>query len=164
LPLGARAVASACRPDIGRSVGAQMKHVRSILLSDLFARRADGEKPRAMQRADFKAVSKGRRYSSEMLTLQADARSDQSGDPRFGFVLTKKTGNAVERNRMRRRLRAAIRETKALAGSEPNDFVIVGRRALLAAPFNSILSELTQGLSRVRPRSSSPVSSQKDRH
>lgn len=141
-----------------------MKSYGTNSTSDIVARRADEKKPRAMQRADFRAVSKGRRYSSAMITLQADARSAPRGEPRFGFVLTKKTGNAVERNRMRRRLRAAIRETKALAGSEPNDFVIVGRRALLTASFNSILSDLTQGLSRVRPRSSSPVSSQKDRH
>lgn len=117
-----------------------------------------------MQRADFKAVSKGRRYTSEIMTLQADNRSELFGEPRFGFVLTKKTGNAVERNRMRRRLRAAIRETKAVVGSEPNDFVIVGRRALLSASFDSIVTELTQGLSRVKPRSSTSVSTQKDRH
>jgi ribonuclease P protein component len=117
-----------------------------------------------MQRADFRAVSKGRRYTSEIMTLQADTRSELIGEPRFGFVLTKKTGNAVERNRMRRRLRAAIRETKAVVGSEPNDFVLIGRRALLTASFDTILSELTQGLPRVRPRSPSPVSSHKDWH
>lgn len=141
-----------------------MKNAPSTVSSDLVARPADERKPRAMQRADFKAVSKGRRYMSAMITLQADARSTPPGKPRFGFVVTKKTGNAVERNRMRRRLRAAIRETKAIAGSEPADFVIVGRRALLTASFDRILSELTQGLSRVKPRSSSPVSSEKDRH
>ena len=141
-----------------------MKSFGANSTSDLVTRRTDAEKLRAMQRADFKAVSKGRRYSSAMITLQSDARSVPIGAPRFGFVLTKKTGNAVERNRMRRRLRAAIREIKVLAGSEPNDFVIVGRRALLTASFDTILSELTQGLSRVRPRSPSPVSSQKDRH
>lgn len=141
-----------------------MKSFGANSTSDLVKRRTDAEKLRAMQRADFKAVSKGRRYSSALITLQADARAVLIGTPRFGFVLTKKTGNAVERNRMRRRLRAAIRETKALAGSEPNDFVIVGRRALLTASFDTILSELTQGLPRVKPRSPSPVSSQKDRH
>ena len=141
-----------------------MKSFGANSTSDLMTRRTDAEKLRAMQRADFKAVSKGRRYSSAIITLQSDARSVPIGAPRFGFVFTKKTGNAVERNRMRRRLRAAIREIKVLAGSEPNDFVIVGRRALLTASFDTILSELTQGLSRVRPRSPSPVSSQKDRH
>lgn len=121
-------------------------------------------KLRPMRRADFRAVSKGRRYSSAMIALQAGPRQDHFGTARFGLVLTKKIGNAVERNRIRRRLRAAIRVTQVIVGSEPNDFVLVGRRALLTASFDTILSELTQALSRVKPRSPSPVSSQKDRH
>ncbi|MFM8701044.1 MAG: ribonuclease P protein component [Hyphomicrobiales bacterium] len=145
-------------------MGAKMEKSGSNLSPGLANSVVHHDRRRAMQRADFKAVSKGRRYTSGMMTLQADVRSNPMGGPRFGFVLSRKVGNAVERNRIRRRLRAAICETKAVAGSEPNDFVIVGRRALLTASFDRILSELSQGLSRVRPRPSSPISSQKDRH
>ena len=62
--------------------------------------------------------------------------------PRFGFTVTKKLGNAVIRNRIRRRLKAAIAElaqTRAQAGF---DYVIVARAVALNRPYPDIVADL----------------------
>ncbi len=64
---------------------------------------------------------------------------------RVGFTVTKKAGNAVERNRIRRRLREAVR--RQAAGMSPGaDYVIVGRTDLLNARFSDIEAELSRRL------------------
>ena len=62
--------------------------------------------------------------------------------PRVGFTVTKKHGNAVERNRMRRRLKEAVRLSAGFAMKPGHDYVVVARRELLTAPFE----RLTKGL------------------
>ena len=63
---------------------------------------------------------------------------------RVGFTVTKKTGNAVARNRIRRRLREAVRVLAADDMRLGNDYVIVGREDVLAAPFGQIAAELSR--------------------
>lgn len=77
---------------------------------------------------------------------------------RFGLTITKKVGNAVERNRIRRRLREAIRTTCRDDMIPGFDYVIVARRDLLEAPFDVVTSELSRRFSRVR--AAMPVRSQ----
>ena len=63
--------------------------------------------------------------------------------PRFGFTATKKLGNAVVRNRVKRRLREAVRliaPQKALDGYE---YVLIGRKSTLKRPFSALLHDLT---------------------
>lgn len=74
-------------------------------------------------------------------SLQARDRKDDAG-LRLGLTVTKKVGNAVERNRIRRRLRAAARAVLPQAGKGGFDYVVVARRAALTADF----SDLTGGL------------------
>ncbi len=63
---------------------------------------------RLKQRADFLAAAKGAKVPAGAFVLQARERGD--GAPaRFGFTVSKKVGNAVERNRVRRRLRDLVR-------------------------------------------------------
>lgn len=83
------------------------------------------------------------------------------GPPRFGFTVTKKTGKAVVRNRIRRRLREAVRLHAAGAADQGCDYVLVGRPAALDAPFGEIVAELAKALDRARrfnanPRQSGP--------
>jgi ribonuclease P protein component len=91
------------------------------------------------------------------------------GDPkpaRFGLTITKKVGNAVERNRIRRRLREAIR-TACRDDMVPGfDYVIVARRDLLRVPFEVVTGELSRRFSRARAaapaRSSEPARGRSD--
>ena len=63
---------------------------------------------RLKRRADFRAASSGPRISVGAFVLQARARGDERG-VRIGFTVSKQVGNAVERNRVRRRLREIVR-------------------------------------------------------
>jgi len=91
------------------------------------------------RRADFVRLQKGLRRSTPVFGLQAGP--SPVGVGRFGFTVTKKTGSATERNRIRRRLKAAAQ--RATAGSLPGfDVVIVARRACLHEPFASLSRSL----------------------
>jgi ribonuclease P protein component len=112
---------------------------------------------RLIQRRQFKAVSAGSRVHTELFSLQVLRRPASAGDdaaPRFGITVTKKTGNAVERNRMRRRLRHALRET-AIAARPGHDYVVVARRPILSAAFDQLAGELSRALARGQDRSKS---------
>jgi ribonuclease P protein component len=100
---------------------------------------------RLKRRAAFKAVAGGRRIIRPGFVLQALAGGDRSNrPPRFGITVTRKIGNAVVRNRIRRRLREAIRATAggARAGT---DYVIVARRAALTLHFDRLVTDLMDG-------------------
>ncbi|WP_108660729.1 ribonuclease P protein component [Acuticoccus kandeliae] len=93
---------------------------------------------RLKKRAEFKAVAKGVRVHRDAFTLQALRRDETAtihGDtPRVGFTVTKKVGNAVVRNRIKRRFRA-LSDVMRGEFRDTTDYVIVARRAALDAPF-----------------------------
>jgi len=103
---------------------------------------------RLRQRADFLAVANGARVSSAAFTLQG-RRRDDPGPIRIGFTVTRKNGNAPERNRIRRRLREAVRRIDAVAMRPHHDYVLVGRRAALTCDFNTMLNDLRSALQRL---------------
>jgi ribonuclease P protein component len=78
--------------------------------------------------------------------------------PRFGLTVTKKVANAVGRNRIRRRLREALRTGGAAAGVAAlgaragQDYVIIARREALNAPFADIVSQMAEGFARLHNR------------
>ena len=104
---------------------------------------------RLKKRAEFLAVAKGRRFHGPLFTVQARA-GDASRAPRVGLTLTKKVGNAVVRNRIRRRLREALRVTQGLPTEAGWDYVLIGRREALAASFVTIRAELARALGKVK--------------
>lgn len=97
---------------------------------------------RLKSRPEFLRVREGERRKGRYFVLEVLDRRTPDEAPRAGFTVTKKQGNAVERNRMRRRLKEAVRLTAQFAMLPGHDYVIVGHRDLLAAPFD----ELTKAL------------------
>lgn len=71
--------------------------------------------------------------------------------PRFGFTVTKKTGNSVVRNRIRRRLREIVRIHLANCEGLNGDFVLIGKIAALHVNFDMLLSDLVKALDQ-RPK------------
>lgn len=103
---------------------------------------------RLRHRPDFLAAASGKKAPAFSFVLQARGRGDEM-PPRMGFTVSKKVGTAVERNRVRRRLRALVRqaaEGRVLAG---HDYVMVGRRAALSTPFAQMIEEFLGALGRV---------------
>jgi len=109
---------------------------------------------RLRRRSDFRAAASGARFSGRSFLLQARDRAD-NGAIRVGFTVSKQVGNAVERNRVRRRLREILRLSAAAAGTgnaalhAGHDYVLIGRRAALAAPFGAMMQELESALGQV---------------
>jgi ribonuclease P protein component len=99
---------------------------------------------RLKNRPQFLAVRAGEKRKGKYFLLEVLKRADSEGEARVGFTVTKKHGNAVERNRMRRRLKEAVRTDVCFAMQPGHDYVIVARRDVLAAPFNGLKSALKQ--------------------
>lgn len=104
------------------------------------------------RRSDFTAARKGKRAETRAFTIQALRRGAGDGPARFGLTVTKKTGNAVERNRIKRRLRALVRALPADAVSPGCDHVLFARRDALKAPFSLMAAEAEQALRALAPR------------
>jgi ribonuclease P protein component len=107
---------------------------------------------RLKRRRDFRAVAQasggGARAHASGFILQARAR-EKAGPPRVGFTVSKQVGNAVECNRVRRRLRELIRLTPATALCAGHDYVLIGRRTALKLAFETMTKELSGALRRV---------------
>jgi ribonuclease P protein component len=106
---------------------------------------------RLRQRADFLAAASGLKTTAAAFVLQARERVD-NGPARLGFTVSKKVGNAVERNRVRRRLREMVRLLGANRMRSGHDYVLIGRRAALKVPFARIAEEFEGALRRVHAK------------
>jgi ribonuclease P protein component len=120
---------------------------------------------RLKRRSDFRAVASGARTSGSAFVLQARSRADK-GAIRIGFTVSKQVGNAVERNRVRRRLREIVRASTADAGQSTADagqlcsgydYVLIGRRPALTAPFGEMVQELGAALTRIHAQANAKV-------
>jgi ribonuclease P protein component len=104
-------------------------------------------------RADFLRVAAGRRKAvTPGLVLQAAPRTpgaEGSAVVRVGFTASRKVGNAVVRNRAKRRLRAAAVQILPDAGSPATDYVLIARAATAERPYPALLADLEAALRRV---------------
>ncbi len=102
------------------------------------------------KRADFIKASRAKRIAVKGFILQARKRGDGEPDPeqiRVGFTCSKKVGNAVARNRAKRRLRAIAREVLPKRGVAGYDYVLIGRNNITAQRnFRDMLGDLRYGL------------------
>jgi ribonuclease P protein component len=118
---------------------------------------------RLKKRSEFLAVAAAnRRWTTPGLVLQAKphTHNPHDNDPsgtnlvsdavavRVGFTATKKIGNAVKRNRARRRLRAAVDDVLRGSGASGADLVVVARQGTIARPYADLKSDLTAALRR----------------
>jgi ribonuclease P protein component len=101
---------------------------------------------RLTKRAQYLNTARGVRAGRKGFTLQAISADDPA--PGIGLTVTNKTGNAPERNRIRRRLRAAVRACGA-SFQPQHDYVLVGRREALSLPFSEVVSDLASAISKV---------------
>ena len=76
-------------------------------------------------------------------------RDDDDPTMRIGFTVTKKIGNAVVRNRMKRRLRAIARETLPEFGIAGADHVLIGRAGGVERDYSNLAAELKRALKKV---------------
>ena len=100
---------------------------------------------RLTRRVDFQRLTrKGARRAMPGVVLQAMIRPNADSDVcRLGFTVSKKVGGAVQRNRAKRRLRAAA--TEILQNLNPGrDIVLVGRKATLTRPWDALLADVRQ--------------------
>ena len=105
---------------------------------------------RLKQRREFLAVAGARRkWAAPGLVLQARRRSEQDSEPRVGFTASRKVGNAVSRNRARRRLRVAAEKVMPLHAKRGYDFVLIARAATLNRSFPALLEDLKTALKKL---------------
>lgn len=117
--------------------------------------------PRLKRRREFLLVAaQGRKWVAPGLILQVSPQTATvetpagvtGGSPalRVGFTVTRKVGNAVVRNRVRRRLRAAAEAVMPTHARQDFDYVVIGRRQSLTRPFPALLQDLEVALRKVR--------------
>ncbi|HTI30652.1 MAG TPA: ribonuclease P protein component [Sphingomonas sp.] len=97
------------------------------------------------RRADFLAANKGRRRVTPGFILIMHEREGDA-EPRVGFTVTKKIGNAVVRNRMKRRFRALAREVIAPVARDHRDYILIGRAGGIERDYGKMVSELRAAL------------------
>lgn len=107
---------------------------------------------RLRHRHEFLAAARAVRYTTNGLTLQARERLDGLEHVGVGFTCSKKVGNAVSRNRAKRRLREVARLVLPSHGRPGWDYVLIGRvNATTTLPFADLIKDLQRALQKVHP-------------
>ncbi|MEP3232246.1 MAG: ribonuclease P protein component [Hyphomicrobiales bacterium] len=122
------------------------------------------------KRAAFLNAAKGVFMPRKSFVMQRNEQSDASDetdssllDPRVGFTVTKKVGNAVIRNRVRRRMREAVRVTSSELFQNGHDYVLVGRKEALSVEFNTLCADIESTLKRLARGEGKPARPYKSR-
>ncbi len=101
-------------------------------------------------RSEFLACARARRQGTRGMMVQARRRDDPDGPIRVGFTCSKKVGNAVARNRAKRRLREVARMVLPEHGRAGWDYVLIGRAgATIDRPFEALKGDLVHALDRI---------------
>jgi len=103
------------------------------------------------KRADFVRASHARRQGTPGIHLQGRKRTEgEATGTRVGFTCSKKVGNAVARNRAKRRLREVARIVLAEMGRDGWDYVLVGRKDTTATlPFDTLVADMRRAMKKV---------------
>ncbi|MGE5057498.1 MAG: ribonuclease P protein component [Acidobacteriota bacterium] len=108
------------------------------------ARKTFPRRGRLLRHADFERVYKqGRRHFSASMTVFYWRRPEAAPGLRVGFTVGRALGGAVQRNRIKRRMREAVRLTRVWPGAAA-DIVINPKKVVLTADFETVLNEVRQ--------------------
>jgi ribonuclease P protein component len=113
------------------------------------------------RRADFLAANKGLRVARPGFVLLTRVNDGQG--KRYGVTVTRRIGNAVVRNRMKRRFRALLRELLPIEGLADTDHVMIGRESGIERDFGKLRAELCAALGRARAGKGDPPRSRRPR-
>lgn len=109
------------------------------------------------QRADFLRAASARRMGTGSFLLQARLRGDDTLGIRIGFTASKKIGNAVARNRAKRRMRAVVRDVLPSLGQAGWDYVLVAKpQATIARAYGDLRADLTRALTQIHLEKAKP--------
>ncbi|HEX2792867.1 MAG TPA: ribonuclease P protein component [Croceicoccus sp.] len=108
------------------------------------------------KRADFLAANKGLRVARPGFILLARPNGLEPERMRYGITVTKRIGNAVVRNRMKRRFRELLWAALPTAGLPGHDFILIGREGGIERDFTKLSEELAMALSRAREGKGDP--------
>lgn len=125
------------------------------------------------KRAEFLRLRGGARFATPAFVLETrpseleaataatparpDAADTQLSDMRFGYTVTKKLGGAVMRNRIRRRLKAAVSVVAPKFALSGHDYVLVARAAAYDRAFPDLKKDLERALQRVHHAAANPL-------
>ena len=105
------------------------------------------------KRAEFLRLRGGARWATGAFVLETKPRSEGTpaftDGPRFGFTVTKALGGAVIRNRIRRRLKAAVGELIVQCAKSGHDYVVIARAPAAERSFGDLKKDLEQAFQRV---------------
>ena len=104
-------------------------------------------------RADFQRLTRSRRkHATRGLVLQVAQQpaGRDTTQPRIGFTASKKVGNAIARNRAKRRLRALAREVLQPQVQPSLDYVLVGRHTTVTRPWSKLVQDLETAIERTQ--------------
>ncbi len=110
---------------------------------------------RLKRRQDFVAAAKGGYAAMPSMVVQARDRKDEF-PPRVGFTATKKLGNAVVRNRVKRRLREIVRLGLAQMARPGFDYVLIGRAPAQTRTFTELAQDLSAAIERLHRSKDNP--------
>lgn len=116
-----------------------------------FARpKADRDIATLSKRSDFLKANRGWRWVSPAFILLIHPRGDDAPYSRAGYTVTKKTGNAVVRNRIKRRFRALVREILPDQGVAGADHIFIGRTIATEYGWAAMREDLVRALKKYR--------------
>ena len=140
----------------GAGASPRTRPQKTVRLIDTTAAPPPAERKRTLarlkKRADFLRAARGIRRVTPGVTLEMCAMAEGTEGIRVGFTASRKVGGAVERNRARRRLRAAAQAVLPLYGLPGNDYVLVARRETVTRPFEGLVSDLKSALAAAHAR------------
>ena len=107
-------------------------------------------------RKDFLAAARAQKWVGPVMLVQQRDREDNDPTVRVGFTASKKVGNAVARNRAKRRLRALSAEMLPASAQDGHDYVWIAKRGTVRAPFWKLRRDAERALAHLTRKEVSP--------